>query len=449
MFLAHCAPAPTPETETDPSLGTIQETGNLIVLTLEGPTSYRETDYGPAGFRDILTGPQGYEVELTRAFAEHMGVTPVYVVKPDVESLLEGLANGEGHIAAAGLTATSGRMSDWTFGPAYMNVTEQLVCRRNGTMPETIEDIADVSIEVVAGSSYVETLEGLREIHPDISWTTRPAGSAMPLLARVDEQKIDCTVADSNLVELARRRHFELVAALDLTDDRPLAWAVNNEVDGLQGALRVWFQEAHESGLLTSLDERWYGHFEEYDYVDVARFVRRLTERLPRFQGFFEAAAEATPFDWRVLAAQAYQESHWDPNATSPTGVRGLMMLTLPTAEEMGIRNRLDPRQSVEGGAAYLAHMYERLPEGITGEDRLWFALAAYNVGLGHIYDARDLAERRGLDKDKWDDIADTLPLLTRPEYYRDLTYGYARGYEPVHYVEKIREYYGMMQVNI
>lgn len=456
LILAHCAPAPGPDARfsgpervpAGASLDTIRESGRLIVLTLEGPTSYRESIAGAIGFRENFTGPQGYEVELTAAFAEQLGVTPVYVVKPDLAALYEGLANGEGHIAAAGLTATAARAETFAFGPAYMNVTEQLVCRRDGPVPQTIEEISDVSIEVVAESSYEETLTALRELHPQISWTTRETSTAMPILADVHAGRVDCTVADSNLAEVARRRHFQLLTAFDLTADRPIAWAINSDVSGLQGALRVWFQEVHDSGFLIDLDQRWYGRFEDYDYVDVARFVRRITERLPPFQGFFEAAAATTPFDWRVLAAQAYQESHWDPNATSPTGVRGLMMLTLPTAEEVGVSDRLDPRQSVEGGAIYLAKMYERLPESIVGDDRLWMALAAYNVGMGHIYDARALAEQRGMNPDSWADIADTLPLLTRPEYYRNLTYGYARGHEPVHYVGKIREYYGMMQVN-
>jgi membrane-bound lytic murein transglycosylase F len=124
------------------------------------------------------------------------------------------------------------------------------------------------------------------------------------------------------------------------------------------------------------------------------------------------------------------------------------MMLTLPTAEELGVEDRTDPAQSVEGGAKYLRRLYDRIPDGVQGEDRLWFALAAYNVGMGHIYDARRIAERKGLDKNRWDDLRTVLPLLSRPEYYSTVKHGYARGHEPVRYVRKIRDYYRMLRSN-
>lgn len=267
----------------------------------------------------------------------------------------------------------------------------------------------------------------------------------MPLLDSVDAGTIDCTIADSHLADFARRRHPELVVAMNLTEERPLAWAHSGEVEGLQGALASWFAEAHGEGFLEELDTRWFGRFGEFDYVDVARFVRRVQSRLPEYRNAFEDAAESLPFDWEMLAAQAYQESHWDPDAVSATGVRGLMMLTLSTAERVGIEDRRDPFQSIEGGAIYLADLYDRVPEDVRGEDRIWFTLAAYNIGMGHMYDARALAERLGRDKNSWADLAATLPLLSDPQYYETLRYGYARGLEPVRYVEKIREYRAML----
>lgn len=428
------------ETETTPLGQHILESGDTLnVLTLEGPTTYRHD-------RD---GPLGYEVDLVEAFAQAHGYEVRYMPKRGLSALLTALNNGEAHLAAAGLTRTDMRAQTIGFGPAYRNVTQQLVCRRGGVVPSSLNELSDVRLSILDGSSYLETVEGLKVDWPELGWTTRRAGSAMPLLTAVDRRQIDCTVADSNLVEYARRVHPELVVPFELTEDQPLAWAIAPGQDQLSHDLHDWFETAHESGLLHHLDERWYGHLDDFDYVDVAVFIQRLDDRLPQFQRYFQTAARDVPFEWELLAAQAYQESHWDPDAVSPTGVRGLMMLTRSTAQRMGIDNRLDPRQSVEGGAAYLAELYDRLPEDISGQDRLWFALAAYNIGLGHIYDVRALAEREGLNKSSWDDIETLLPQLTRPEVYTTLRHGYARGHEAQLYVQKVREYHQLLRANL
>ena len=348
-------------------------------------------------------------------------------------------------IAAANLTVTPARRTRVSFGPAYKSVTEQLICRRGGREPTTPDALPGTTIRVLAGSSYEETLETLARQQPGVRWSARTAGSAMPLLEGVDRGTFDCTVSDSHLADFARRRHPELDVAMTLTEERPLAWAHTGRIEGLDQAMADWFASAHETGLLADLDERWFGRFGAFDYVDVARFVRRVQSRLPQYRPAFERAAADLPFDWELLAAQAYQESHWDPDAVSATGVRGLMMLTLSTARRVGIEDRNDPEQSIAGGTACLADLYERVPDGVTGEDRIWFALAAYNVGMGHMYDARALAERLGRDKNSWDDLARTLPLLSDPRYYETLRHGYARGHEPVRYVEKVREYRALL----
>lgn len=416
-----------------------QTGGELVVATLNGPTSY----YMSGG------EPTGYEYELVQQFARDHDLEVRFEVVDNLEDLFEAVNNREVHIGAAGLTVTPARQERIQFGPAYKNVVQQLVCHDDLEAPGEYNALTDYRITVLAGSSYAETMAEITAEHPEIGYTQREAGSAMPLLTAVNRKNIDCTVADSNLVAFARRRYPELEIAMPLTEDQPLAWAVAPDTDGLSESLDAWFTQSHENDFLQALDERWYGHLQEFDYVEVVSFLERLDERLPRFRRYFEMAAEEAPFDWTLLAAQAYQESQWDPDAESPTGVEGLMMLTNITAEEVGIEDRTDPRQSVVGGAAYLTDLYERIPEDVTGPDRLWFALGAYNVGMGHIYDARRLAEQRGLDKSSWDDLAEVLPLLSEPEVYRNLRHGYARGHEPVQYVRNIREYYAMLHANL
>ena len=429
---------PSPEPPIDTRAPDPLESGELWVLTLQGPGALRR---GP-------DGPTGFEAELTGRFADSLGLEVRYEVRDSIGEALEALEAGEGHVLAAGLTVTEARRERVRFGPAYKNVREELVCRRDGARPRTAEELAGLRLAVVSGSTYAETLARLAEDRPGIVWEERDAPSAMPLIRDVARERLDCTLADSHLVALARRRFPDLVAPFALTGERPLAWALPNEPGPLDEALHDWFSDMHAGGTLLELDVRWFGRFDEFDYVDVRAFARRLESRLPAFEDYFREAAEAQDFDWRLLAAQAYQESHWDADAVSPTGVRGLMMLTLPTAERVGVSNRLDPEQSVRGGAAYLRDLYERIPEEVSGADRLWFALAAYNVGMGHLYDARRVAERRGLDKNSWDDLAEALPALSQPEVYETLRYGYARGREPVDYVNRVREYYARMRVS-
>ena len=176
------------------------------------------------------------------------------------------------------------------------------------------------------------------------------------------------------------------------------------------------------------------------------RFLGHMATRLPQYRPLFRAAEERHGIPWRLLASQSYQESYWDPRAKSPTGVRGLMMLTRTTAAELGIQNRLDPAQSIRGGARYLAHLRKRLPSSIEDPHRTWIALAAYDVGLGHIKDARVLAVRMGKNPDLWPDLESVLPLLSQKKYYRTLRHGYARGKEPVQYVQRIQRYHSLME---
>jgi membrane-bound lytic murein transglycosylase F len=149
--------------------------------------------------------------------------------------------------------------------------------------------------------------------------------------------------------------------------------------------------------------------------------------------------------DGRLLAAIGYQESHWDPAAISPTGVRGLMMLTRNTASVLGVEDRIDPAQSIPGGAKYLEQLKARLPSSIKEPDRTWFALASYNVGYGHVQDARAITEQMGKEPDLWAHVKDNLPLLAQHSWYSNTRHGYARGWEPVMYVENIRNYYDIL----
>jgi membrane-bound lytic murein transglycosylase F len=214
----------------------------------------------------------------------------------------------------------------------------------------------------------------------------------------------------------------------------------------LYQAMETFFDRIREDGTLTQLIERHYGHIGRLNFVELRTFVRHLDNRLPKYRAFFEEAAEIIDTDWRLLAAIGYQESHWNPKAKSPTGVRGIMMLTLATAKQMKIKSRLDPKQSIIGGAKYLRFIKRKLPDRIPEPDRLWLTLAGYNVGFGHIEDARILTKQLGDDPDKWAEVKKHLPKLSLKKWYKQLKRGYARGKEPVNYVDNIRAYYELLK---
>lgn len=423
----------------NPSGSTLEEirrTGELVVLTRYGSTTYYES-------RD---GLDGYEYALTQAFAESLGVEARYVILDSIPEVLEAIQSGRGHIAAAALTRTEERELAHLFGPDYKTVQQQVVCHRKGPVPKDISELPSVRLLVLGGSSYVERLGELKEEIPGLEWGTTVELSTDEILEQVSRREVDCAVSDSNIVAINRRYFPDLQIAFPISEEQSLAWVLPPGADGLLARLEKFFAEADENGLLASLDERYYGHVTIFDYVDTKRYMRRILNRLPRYRETFERAAAKHDVPWTLLAAMSYQESHWNPRARSPTGVRGMMMLTLPTARAMGVKNRLDPNQSIMGGARYLARMIERVPEEVSGEDRLWFALAAYNVGFGHLQDARELAGRLGQDPNRWHSLKTVFPLLSRKKYYRTLEHGYARGSEPVQFVERIRSYADMLE---
>lgn len=423
-------------------LAAIQARGELVVLTTPGPTTFEPGEGGE---------PSGYEVDLARAFAEDLGVEVRFEVFEELSGVFEALEAGEGDLAAAGITRTPAREERFLFGPSYKNISEMVVTRRGGPDLNDPADLTDVDIKVVAQSSYVETLQDLQADLPEINWEAVEAPSALPLMEQVQAETLDSTISDSNLVAHARLEFPELLTPINLTDDdRSLAWVTGLNNQELVAALDTWFSRAHDEELLEQLDERWYGHAsQDFDYVDTRRFIRAIDEDLPQYQDWFEEAAAEYGLDWRWLAAQGFQESHWDADARSPTGVRGVMMLTLPTAGELGVEDRTDPRESIFGGAKYMANLLSRIPEEVEGEERLFKAMAAYNVGMGHVYDARGIAEAQGLDKNSWPDVRRTLPLLSEPAYYENTRYGYARGGEPVHYVRNIRRYKALLDLHL
>lgn len=431
IALSACSQGPG---EQAGDLEAIREGGVLTVATRNAPTTY---------YIDRDGQPAGPEYRLARAFGDSLDVETRFVVFDSVAGMLAAVETGRADLAAGGLTVTEARRETLDFGPAYQTVRQQVVCRE--AKPRRPADLVGVDLVVVADSSYHERLSALQEKHPELAWEEVPDVGTERLLHRVWKEEIDCTIADSNIVDINRRYYPELLVMFDLGAPQELAWPLPQGAEALRGAIASWLAGFRESGRLAAVWERYYGFIGKFDYLDKKRLVERIDQRYGHYDHLFETAAEDYGIPPALLSAQGYQESHWDPQATSPTGVRGIMMLTRATAKELGVEDRLDPAQSIEGGARYLRNMKERLDEEIPEPDRTYFALAAYNIGLMHLRDAQKLAARQDRDPHDWGEVREVLPLLADKRYYPRLKYGYARGTEPVRYVRRIRDYRDMI----
>lgn len=415
-------------------LSSILASGELIVATRSAPTTYYE-------LHDEPTGP---EHDLIEAFAKHLGVKVRFVVKDTVGDVLQAVSDGEADLGAAGLTRTQGRGRKFLFGPVYEHVEQQLVCRVGGKNPRSVADLENLGLSVPVDTSYVDELKNLQKTDPSLKWNAVDDDTES-LLEDVSKKQLDCTIADSNIVAINRRYYPELRVQFNLTRPQPVSWVMPSTAKALQKAVTQWLSDYKQTGKLKTVMERYYGYINEFDYVDTVKFKQRIRTRLPKYRSMFEEAASKYGLDWTLLAAQSYQESHWRPRAISPTGVRGMMMLTLDTARELGIQSRLNPKQSIFGGAEYYRDLYDRIPDKVVAPDRNWFALAAYNIGMGHLFDARVLARRLGKNPNSWSALSSVFPLLSNRKYYKTLQHGYARGRESVSYVQHIRDYHNIL----
>ena len=436
VLLLLCLPVLLSASRPPTALETVLASGELRIISRNGPTTYYEGNQGLDGF----------EYVLAQRFANHLGVKLVINEEEDLAQLFDLVGSPTGELAAAGLTVTEARAQKVRFTAPYQNVTQQLLYRAGSQRPREISDLYGKRILVIANSSHAEQLRQLQAEHPQLRWHEQSDLEMIDLVEMVHTGTIDFTVVDSNAFDMNRGLYPRARVAFDLTEAQQLAWALpKGSDDSLFNAANEFIQESNNNGFLDEITERFYGHVPGMNAGGALTFARRMETRLPRWEEYLKAAGHMFDLDWQLLAAISYQESHWNSRARSHTGVRGLMMLTRRTAKEVGVSDRVDPVQSIYGGAKYFKKIYDRIPADIQGEDRKWMALAAYNVGYGHMEDARKLTEKMGFDPDKWSDLRQHLPLLAKRKYYRNTRYGYARGSEPVQYVQRIRSYYSII----
>ncbi|ATC95977.1 membrane-bound lytic murein transglycosylase F [Pseudoalteromonas tunicata] len=430
LLISCCVLLACTEQENTTQLQKIVQQEKLRVGILVGQSTYYLDNDGEAGF----------EFELASAFADFLGVKLEVVPFFSRADIFPRLKNGNIDLIASGLSINKERIKHYRFAPQYRSISQKLVFKQGNERPRNFSQLSG-SLMVLSQSSHAESLKQAKLRFEELTWQETDDMDEAELLQLILDGSLDYTIADSNNLALFRRYHPELSIGFSVTKEEPVAWMLaESDDDSLYALMIEFFGLTRQSGLLHELEEKYFGHVRQFNYINTLSFINAVKTTLPKYQDWF--MQYANELDWRLLAALSYQESMWDPKAKSPTGVRGIMMLTQPTAKQVGVTNRLEPEQNIKGGALYLARLLNSIPERINSPDRLWFALASYNVGWGHVNDARVITEQEGADPDKWAEVKKRLPLLVKKRYYRKTRYGYARGDVAVTYVDNIRRYY-------
>jgi membrane-bound lytic murein transglycosylase F len=413
----------------------IKARSQLRVVTLNQPTTYYLGAHGA----------QGYEFRLASALARRLDVQLVVEPVSDPAAMYAALRSGEADIAAAQLTNDE-TSTDVLLSSTYRRVA-QVVVQRRGTKPiRDVTAMRGLRIVVRANSPQSKLLASIRgNGAPYLSWTELPRDRADPL-DWVASDDADCAIVDETEYQFSRFLNPDAVIAFRLPDSRPVQWLIAHQAPDLRDAVNAFFADAERNGTLARLDKDAQAELHRFEYLEAQRYQEDIATRLPQLRQAFETAAAAQGLDWRLLAALAYQESKWQSDAESADGAVGLMMLTESTAASVGVKNRLDPSESIAGGGAYFARVVQMLPAHILEPDRTWFALAAYNVGFGHVEDARILAQSQGRDPDAWSDVSKSLPLLAEERWYTQAKRGYARGWEPVNFVSQVRDFLAVLE---
>ncbi len=411
----------------------------LVVVTRNTPTTY------------FFDGdrPSGFDYSLVKRFAQQHGMTLRIKVAFSLPELFDMLEQGEAHIAAAGLSKSLERDTRFHASLPYLHQKPLVVYKSGSLRPQTLEEMTGRDLIVVAGSAHIESLKALQSQMPDLSWREIHAADSLELMQLVTDGKAELAIVDSIEFSIQQRLFPRIVAALELGESAPVVWYLPRTPAGAETQLLVddFIEAAHASGDIAQLERLHFGRFMHASRLGSLVFQRKVRDALPAWQPLIETVAEEYQMDWTLLAAIAYQESHWDPEARSRTGVRGMMMLTQATANELGIADRTDAAESLRGGARFLKDLQRRLPSDINEPDRTSMALAAYTIGMGHLEDARVITERAGGNPHLWPDVRAHLPELQNPSVFTSTKYGFAEGAQAVTYVDNIRHYEGILQL--
>lgn len=395
----------------------------LRILTMVDPKTYY----------DGVEGISGYEYVLTQAFAKSIEADAVYEVENSVPRMLARLKAGDADLIAAGLGESTLKAAKITAGPSYGSAKKVVSCKQFYHLPDDAAALDGMKVAATKGTAAATALADLVEKNPKII-EMQIADAPFLTLKTVHEGGAHCGVSDERDFRFAQLYFPDLRKAFDLSEEKSFAWGLAPGATHLKPKIESWLAKYKKSGELKAQEDKFFGYMAKFDYVDMRDFHRSIEHVLPRYEDMFKHASKETGLPWIFLASVSYQESHWNPHAVSPTGVLGMMMLTAPTAKSLGVTDRTNAEESIMGGARYLRKLEDRLPADVTGTDRLWITLAAYNMGYAHVEEAMKVAKERGLAPVEWADVRSVLPDV----------HGNSR--QALAYVRNIRTYLNVLE---
>ena len=412
----------------------IRQSGRIIVLTRNNAHCFYT-------YRDE---PMGFEYDLAKAFSQYLD-SDLQVVTTHWEELLPAVERGEADLAAASLTIMPSRAARVDFSDPYMTIQQKVILHNQNRDINKLEDLAGKTVHVRRGTSYEERLRELQAKGLKVKIKTYDDTPTEELIEMVAKGEIEVTIADSNIALLNHRYYPDIKIGFSIEKPQALGWVVRKGERELLSRMNAFFRKIKKDGTFDKIYDKYYANAKVFDYLDLKKYHRRIDTRLETYKPIFKKAARQYGFDWRLLAAIAYHESHYDPKALSFSGAGGLMQLSERTAAEMGVEDRFDPEQSIMGGTRYLRVLYNRFTTA-KDPDRLLLTLASYNVGRGHVLDARKIARKKDLDPNSWSSLEQTLPLLRHAQFASEAKHGYCRGTQPVRYVERVMIYYDILK---
>lgn len=412
------------------------------------------TLYSPASFFIYRGDSLGIDYDMARDLADSLRMPLTVVTRPSMQALIAALDSGQINLIAAPVPITSLTLPH-IFPVGNESATRQVLVQRIAHDPDTslITDVTQLpgrEITVAAGSKYEQRLRNLNdELGGGIRILTVPDDSLAPedLVDMVAEGKIDYTILDSDLANLHGSYHANLNTELPVSLDQRVAWAVAPGDTLLAAKINANISTPAMQSTLLSLLKRYY-QLEKLPSTTYGKIDFTQGRMSPTYDAIFRRYAPSINWDWRLLAAQAYTESNFNPRARSFAGARGLMQIMPRTGRSYGLSNPFSPEQSVRAAVSLLSDLDRQFASQVPDpQERLKFVLASYNAGPGHIYDAMRLSRKLGLDPTKWDDNVDRAVLmLANPVHYNDpvVKYGYLRGRETHDYVSRILDLYSV-----
>jgi membrane-bound lytic murein transglycosylase F len=391
----------------------------------------------------IYRGTQvGFEYELIKRFADRQKMRLEIVIPPNHANLISWLNEGRGDIIAAAMTITENRAKDAAFTIPYNYVEEVVVVREDEDRIARPEDLNGRTVHVRKSSSFYKTLIELKETVKGLKIAIVSEDlETEEILAGVEEGKWDITVCDSNLLEIEQSYGRKIKAAFGLKKSK-LGWAVRKKNKLLLKTLNRYIKKEYRGLFYNTTKQKF---FENKKFIAKAHddFRSDVSGRISPYDDLVKKYAAMYDTDWRLIVAQMYQESKFDPDAVSWAGARGLMQITSRTAKELGVGDIREPEAAIHAGTKYMYQLIKRFNPKIPLKDRIRFALASYNAGYSHVADARRLARRMGWSPDRWfGNVERAILLLEKREYYRKARFGFCRGSETVRYVSAIQSLY-------